>query len=62
MGYRHRSALVCPETANPGFATPVLSTLLLAAAGLAPFTATTVLASVLVAVGGYIAARTARTA
>jgi drug/metabolite transporter (DMT)-like permease len=44
------------------FATPVLSTLLLAAAGLAPFTATTVLASVLVAVGGYIAARTAKTA
>ncbi len=39
------------------FATPVLSTLLLAAAGLAPFTATTVLASVLVACGGYVAAR-----
>ena len=39
------------------FATPVLSTLLLAAAGLAPFTAVTVLASVLVAAGGYIAAR-----
>jgi len=39
------------------FATPVLSTLLLAAAGLAPFTATTVLASVLVAAGGYVAAR-----
>jgi len=44
------------------FATPVLSTLLLAAAGLAPFTATTVLASMLVALGGYIAARSARTA
>ena len=44
------------------FATPVLSTLLLATAGLAPFTATTVLASVLVAGGGYVAAwgRTAR--
>jgi drug/metabolite transporter (DMT)-like permease len=39
------------------FATPVLSTMLLAAAGLAPFTATTVLASVLVAGGGYVAAR-----
>lgn len=39
------------------FATPVLSTLLLAAAGLAPFTAATVLASVLVAGGGYVAAR-----
>lgn len=39
------------------FATPVLSTLLLTAAGLAPFTVVTVLASVLVAVGGYIAAR-----
>ena len=37
------------------FATPVLSTLLLTAAGLTPFTATTVLASVLVATGGYIA-------
>ena len=39
------------------FATPVLSTLLLAAAGLAPFTAATALASVLVAGGGYVAAR-----
>lgn len=39
------------------FATPVLSTLLLAAAGLAPFTAATVLASVLIAGGGYVAAR-----
>ena len=39
------------------FATPVLSTLLLTAAGLAPFTAVTVLASVLVAAGGYIAAQ-----
>ena len=44
------------------FATPVLSTLLLAAAGLAPFTAVTVLASVLVAMGGYVAARAAGTA
>ncbi len=44
------------------FATPVLSTLLLAAAGLAPFTATTVLASVLVAAGGYLAARGAGSA
>ena len=39
------------------FATPVLSTLLLAGAGLAPFTPTTVLAAVLVAAGGLIAAR-----
>lgn len=39
------------------FATPVLSTLLLAAAALAPFTATTVLASVLVAAGGLVAGR-----
>jgi len=39
------------------FATPVLSTLLLAGAGLAPFTAMTVLASVLVAAGGLAAAR-----
>ncbi len=39
------------------FATPVLSTLLLTAAGLAPFTAVTVLASVLVAAGGYVGAR-----
>ncbi len=37
------------------FATPVLSTVLLAIAGLAPFTAMTVLASVLVAGGGYVA-------
>jgi drug/metabolite transporter (DMT)-like permease len=43
------------------FATPVLSTLLLAAAGLAPFTAVTVLASVLVAAGGYVAALGTRT-
>jgi len=42
------------------FATPVLSTLLLTAAGLAPFTAITVLASVLVAVGGYVAAQGTR--
>lgn len=40
------------------FATPVLSTLLLAAAGLAPFTVTTVLASILVAAGGLTAAYT----
>lgn len=39
------------------FATPVLSTLLLTAAGLAPFTAATVPASVLVAAGGYVASR-----
>ena len=39
------------------FATPVLSTLLLAAAGLAPFTATTMLAAALVASGGWVAAR-----
>lgn len=39
------------------FATPVLSTLLLTAAGLAPFTGTTVVASVLVAAGGYVATR-----
>ena len=44
------------------FAIPVLSTLLLAAAGLAPFTAATVLASVLVAGGGYVAAQGRRTA
>ena len=43
------------------FATPVLSTLLLTAAGLAPFTAVTVLASVLVTVGGYVAAQGTRT-
>ena len=42
------------------FATPVLSTLLLTAAGLAPFTAVTVLASVLVAVGGYVASTSAQ--
>ena len=41
------------------FATPVLSTLLLSAAGLAPFTARTLLASVLVAAGGFVAARAA---
>ncbi len=40
------------------FATPVLSTLLLAAAGMAPFTGTTMLAAALVATGGYVAART----
>lgn len=39
------------------FATPVLSTLLLTAAGQAPFTAMTVLASLLVAAGGYMATR-----
>lgn len=39
------------------FATPVASTLLLAAAGFAPFTATLALASVLVAAGGLVAAR-----
>ena len=39
------------------FATPVLSTLLLAGADLAPFTTATVLASVLVAGGGYVASR-----
>ena len=39
------------------FATPVLSTLLLAAAGQAPFTATTLLAAVLVAAGGLVATR-----
>lgn len=39
------------------FATPVLSTLLLAAAHEAPFTATTVLAAILVAAGGLLAAR-----
>jgi len=40
------------------FATPVLSTLLLAAAGMAPFTGTTMLAAALVAAGGYVATRT----
>ncbi len=40
------------------FATPVLSTLLLAMAGEAPFTLRTVLAAVLVAAGGWVAART----
>jgi len=39
------------------FATPVLSTLVLAAAGFAPFTAVTVAAAALVAVGGFVAAR-----
>ncbi len=39
------------------FATPVLSTLLLAAAGQAPFTPVTVLAAVLVAAGGVVATR-----
>ncbi len=40
------------------FATPVASTLLLAGFGLAPFTVLTVTASVLVAAGGFVAART----
>lgn len=39
------------------FATPVLSTLVLAAAGFAPFTTVTVAAAALVAVGGFVAAR-----
>ena len=39
------------------FSTPVLSTLLLAAAGEAPFTLVTMLAAVLVAAGGFAAAR-----
>lgn len=39
------------------FATPVLSTLLLVGAGLAPFTAATVVAAVLVAMGGFVATR-----
>ncbi len=39
------------------FATPVLSTLLLAVAGQAPFTPTTLLAAVLVAAGGFVATR-----
>ena len=39
------------------FATPVLSTLLLAASGLAPLTLATLAASVLVALGGWTAAR-----
>lgn len=39
------------------FSTPVLSTLLLAAAGQAPFTVATVVAAVLVAGGGVLAAR-----
>ncbi len=38
------------------FATPVLSTLLLAAGGQAPFTAITLSAAVLVALGGWVAA------
>ncbi len=38
------------------FATPVLSTLLLAASGLAPFTAVTIVAAALVAAGGLLAA------
>ncbi len=44
------------------FATPVLSTLILAAAGLAPFTVTTVAAAALVAAGGFVAAAPARAA
>ena len=44
------------------FATPVLSTLILAAAGLAPFTAATVAAAALVAAGGFVAAAPARAA
>ena len=43
------------------FATPVLSTLILAAAGLAPFTVTTVAAAALVAAGGFVAAAPGRT-
>ena len=39
------------------FATPVLSTLLLALAGFAPLTAATLLASVLVAAGGWVSTR-----
>ena len=39
------------------FATPVLSTLILAAAGFAPFTIVTVAAAALVAAGGFVAAR-----
>ena len=39
------------------FATPLLSTLLLATAGDAPFTATTLLAALLVAAGGFVATR-----
>ncbi len=42
------------------FATPVLSTLILAAAGLAPFTVTTVAAAALVAAGGFVAAAPGR--
>lgn len=44
------------------FATPVLSTLILAAAGLAPFTVTTVAAAALVAAGGFVAAAPGRAA
>lgn len=44
------------------FATPVLSTLILAAAGLAPFTMTTVAAAALVAAGGFVAAAPGRAA
>ncbi len=44
------------------FATPVLSTLLLIAAGQAPFTATTMAASVLVTAGGYVAAQETKAA
>ena len=41
------------------FATPVLSTLLLAVAGEAPFTGRTLLAALLVAAGGFVAGREA---
>ncbi|MGI4943627.1 MAG: aromatic amino acid exporter YddG [Janthinobacterium lividum] len=44
------------------FATPVLSTLILATAGLAPFTVTTVAAAALVAAGGFVAAAPGRAA
>jgi drug/metabolite transporter (DMT)-like permease len=44
------------------FATPVLSTLILAAAGLAPFTVTTVAAAALVAAGGFVTAAPGRAA
>ncbi len=42
------------------FATPVLSTVILAAAGLAAFTVTTVAAAALVAAGGFVAAAPGR--
>ena len=46
-----------PLLGTLAFATPVLSTGLLAAAGEAPFTARTALAAVLVAAGGWVASR-----